>query len=170
MQQASPQSDAWPGPAAGNMHFSIPETESRSGDSGGSAYVVRSGWSRPGRGGDNGPEPCPSGLRGLAAACGAVPGPPTPDGLAGSLCHVPDSSRGRPSSRRSFCWAAAAVVGVTGLWGIETATRAPGSPGLVVLLLWDLDVGGDRPTDPPSEGLGASPTGGSSRESPASRP
>lgn len=75
------------GPAAGNMHFSIPETESRSGDSGGSAYVVRSGWSRPGRGGDNGPEPFLSGLRGLAAAFGSVPRPPTPDVLAGSLSH-----------------------------------------------------------------------------------
>lgn len=38
------------GTAAGNMHFSIPETESRSGDSGGSAYVVRSGRSRAGQG------------------------------------------------------------------------------------------------------------------------
>lgn len=34
----------------GNMHFSIPETESRSGDSGGSAYVVRSCWSWAGAG------------------------------------------------------------------------------------------------------------------------
>lgn len=44
------QFGARPGPAAGNMHFSIPETESRSGDSGGSAYVVRSGRSPAGQG------------------------------------------------------------------------------------------------------------------------
>lgn len=125
------------------MHFSIPETESRSGDSGGSAYVVRSSKSWTGRGGDNGLKPWERPPRPGCHRSGLILG----SRLAAAYFLSQICAEVAPLRGPLFGWQlsqAAALVGVTGRLGKETAAQAPEFPLDCPSAVLGLEPGKDR--------------------------